>query len=122
MFSAACVTIATVALMTRKRPELLKSGKSTIMADDGSGVGTSTLNQITSNTWKAPKEQTIPTGKAGEMIRYGRDLIVHTSKYLGPKGTIAKITNGMNCQNCHLDAGTRLYGNNLAALSPLILK
>ncbi|QXV67698.1 c-type cytochrome [Mucilaginibacter sp. 21P] len=113
MFCAACVTIATVALM-RKQPELLKLGNSKVMANGGSGVGTSTLHQITSNTWRAPKDETTPTGKEGEMIRYGRDLITHTSKYLGPKGTIAKITNGMNCQNCHLDAGTRLYGNNFS--------
>jgi len=41
---------------------------------------------------------------------------VHTSKYLGPNGTVMQISNGMNCQNCHLDAGTRPWGNNYAAV------
>lgn len=62
--------------------------------------------------WKAPDEATIPSGPAGELIRYGRDVIAHTSKYFGPNGSIAKISNGMNCQNCHLDGGRKLFGNN----------
>jgi len=64
--------------------------------------------------WKAPDENTIPAGKAGEMIRYGKDLIVNTAKYFGPNGSIAAITNGMNCQNCHLQAGTKIFANNYA--------
>jgi thiosulfate dehydrogenase len=52
------------------------------------------------------------TGKEREMVMYGQDLIAHTSKYFGPRGSIAPISNGMNCQNCHLDAGTRQWGNN----------
>ena len=64
--------------------------------------------------WKAPGERTIPAGKLGAMIRYGRELLAHTSNYLGPKGSVAQLSNGMNCQNCHLDGGTRLFGNNYA--------
>lgn len=64
--------------------------------------------------WKAPDERTIPAGKAGETIRYGKDLIAHTSKYFGPNGSIAAMSNGMNCQNCHLDGGRKLYGNNFS--------
>ncbi|MGN8035381.1 c-type cytochrome [Chitinophaga sp. 22321] len=62
--------------------------------------------------WMAPDTGTIPHTPAGEMIRYGRDLIAHTSVYLGPKGRVATISNGMNCQNCHLEAGTKRWGNN----------
>lgn len=69
---------------------------------------------IPADAWKAPDSATIPVGKQGAMIRYGKDLLAHTSKYFGPKGTVAKITNGMNCQNCHLDAGTKIFGNNYA--------
>ncbi|MBE7179388.1 MAG: c-type cytochrome [Mucilaginibacter polytrichastri] len=68
-----------------------------------------------SDAWKAPGENTIPAGKPGEMIRYGRELLAHTAKYFGPNGSVAAISNGMNCQNCHLDAGTRIYGNNYAS-------
>jgi thiosulfate dehydrogenase len=35
-----------------------------------------------------------------------KDLISHY-KYLGPNGSVKKISNGMNCSNCHLDAGTK---------------
>jgi thiosulfate dehydrogenase len=62
--------------------------------------------------FKAPDTATIPKNKDGEMIRYGRALIVNTSAFMGPNGSVAHITNGMNCQNCHLDAGTKAWGNN----------
>ena len=63
-------------------------------------------------TWTAPPEEEIPAGASAEAIRYGRELIANTGKYFGPNGKIAAISNGMNCQNCHLNAGTKLYANN----------
>jgi thiosulfate dehydrogenase len=66
--------------------------------------------------WEAPDTSQIPFTEDGMLIRYGRDLIANTSYYLGPKGKVAAITNGMNCQNCHLDAGTRSWGNNYSAV------
>jgi thiosulfate dehydrogenase len=51
------------------------------------------------------------------LIRYGRELITHTSKYFGPKGSIASITNGLNCQNCHLEGGTKLFTNNFLGVA-----
>lgn len=51
-----------------------------------------------------------------KLILYGKDLIANTSKYLGPKGSVMHISNGMNCQNCHLDAGTKPMGNNYLAV------
>lgn len=47
-----------------------------------------------------------------DLLAYGKELVVHTAKYLGPQGSAMKITNGMNCQNCHQDAGTKPWGNN----------
>lgn len=67
---------------------------------------------IPADAWKAPNESTIPAGKYGNMIRYGKELVTNTSKYFGPNGSIAHISNGMNCQNCHLLGGTKLFGNN----------
>jgi thiosulfate dehydrogenase len=66
--------------------------------------------------WKAPDSTQIPGNAEGDLIRYGKKLIAHTSYYLGPKGKIMAITNGMNCQNCHLDAGTRIAGNNYSGV------
>lgn len=74
-----------------------------------------------SRLWAAPDTSTIPDTIEGELVRYGRQLITHTSVYLGPKGKVGQMTNGMNCQNCHLEAGTVPYGNNygkVAAIYP----
>lgn len=46
------------------------------------------------------------------LVAYGRDLISHTALYLGPKGKIAQVSNGMNCQHCHLEAGTKAFAAN----------
>lgn len=51
-----------------------------------------------------------------ELILYGRELIAHTADYLGPQGRVRASSNGMNCQNCHLKAGTQPWGNNYFAV------
>ncbi len=74
----------------------------------------------TSNTdeqWHAPDINLLPYTEEGDLIRYGRELIVNTSTYLGPKGRVAALTNGMNCQNCHIGAGTKAFGNSFAAVA-----
>lgn len=72
---------------------------------------------IPAQVWRAPDISTIPNDEEGKLISYGRTLMIHTSKYFGPHGSILQITNGLNCQSCHLEAGTRPYGNNLAVTS-----
>jgi len=67
--------------------------------------------------WQPPDSTLIPATAEGELIRYGRALIVHTSRYLGPRGSVQNISNGLNCQNCHLKAGMQPFGNNFAAVS-----
>ncbi len=52
-----------------------------------------------------------------DLIIYGKELIANTAHYLGPGGSVAALTNGMNCQNCHLKAGTQLYANNYFAVA-----
>lgn len=60
-----------------------------------------------------PDTSEIPEGELGEMIRYGRELIINTPYYIGPEGIISKnLNNKMTCNNCHLDAGTRPFGLN----------
>jgi len=51
-----------------------------------------------------------------DLVRYGRELIANTAHYIGPNGTVMRNTNALNCQNCHLDAGTRPWGNNYGAV------
>lgn len=66
--------------------------------------------------WHPPADSRIPAGARGQQIRYGRELIAHTAKYFGPTGKVRHLSNGMNCQNCHLDAGTKVLGNNYSAV------
>jgi thiosulfate dehydrogenase len=67
--------------------------------------------------WTAPDSLAIPQTPEGDLIRYGRELVAHTSVYLGPNGTVLQLSNGMNCQNCHLKAGMKVFGNNYSAVS-----
>jgi len=59
----------------------------------------------------------IPNNQEGNLIKYGLTIFTHTAKYFGPSGRISKSHNGLICQNCHLDAGTRPFGNNLGVVS-----
>ena len=67
--------------------------------------------------WEAPRLSSITDPARSALVKYGADLIAHTAKYLGPEGSILQISNGMNCQNCHLDAGTKIYGNNFGSVA-----
>lgn len=67
--------------------------------------------------WTAPEIDDLGDSDSDQLIRYGDSLIANTAFYLGPKGTVAHITNGMNCQNCHLQAGTKPFGNNYSAVA-----
>lgn len=71
----------------------------------------------TAKIWEAPDPLSIKQEDEAKLIQYGRDLIAHTSDYLGPEGMIKPISNGMNCQNCHLEAGSLAFGNNYSAVS-----
>jgi thiosulfate dehydrogenase len=52
-----------------------------------------------------------------ELVLYGKELVAHTAKYLGPQGIVMQNTNKLNCQNCHLDAGTKVFGNNYGSVA-----
>jgi thiosulfate dehydrogenase len=67
--------------------------------------------------WSPPDSTKIPATPEGDLIRYGRELVAHTAIYLGPNGKVMSISNGMNCQNCHLKAGKRPFGNNYAGVA-----
>jgi thiosulfate dehydrogenase len=61
--------------------------------------------------WRAPDMSLLANNEEGNLVRYGHALVANTSLYLGPKGRVAALTNGMNCQNCHIDAGLKSFGN-----------
>lgn len=73
---------------------------------------------VPDSSWTAPSlftDQELE-GKDRELVIYGEDIIAHTSRYFGPRGSVAPISNGMNCQNCHLNAGKKNWGNNYSAV------
>jgi thiosulfate dehydrogenase len=67
--------------------------------------------------WEAPSDNILKFAPNQANIIYGRELIKNTASYLGPRGAVAHLTNGMNCQNCHLDAGTKAWGNNYGSVA-----
>ncbi len=76
----------------------------------------SKLKEEASLFWHANDMSAITDSSLKAQLEYGKELISHTAKYLGPKGSVMQITNGMNCQNCHLEAGTKAWGNNYGAV------
>lgn len=77
---------------------------------------------IASAFWIAPDINSITDSTQKVRTIYGKELIEHTSKYLGPKGSVLQISNGLNCQNCHLQAGTAVFGNNYGSVASLYPK
>jgi len=88
----------------------------------GAIVKDEVLTPVGSNTvdeWHAPDINSLPDDEHGKMIRYGHELISNTSLFFGRKGSIATITNGMNCVNCHIDAGARSFGGSFSAVASM---
>jgi thiosulfate dehydrogenase len=63
--------------------------------------------------WVIPDVDKLPNDDWGRAVRYGRDLIVRTAALIGPEVSDPAHRfsgNNMNCQNCHLEAGTKEFG------------
>ncbi len=85
---------------------LLKScGSNDKNQDDQSITAMDTLKEVI--RYLPPDTTLIQQSPDAALIRYGRDLIANTRKYLGPEGTVAHLSNRLNCQNCHLEAGAK---------------
>lgn len=61
-----------------------------------------------------PPESAIPDNEFGAMVRLGRDLFVNTQQLKGKY-----VGNGLNCVNCHLDAGRMADSAPLWAAYPM---
>ena len=69
------------------------------------------------SVWKALDWAEMAKEPNAAELNYGKELVANTAEYLGPKGKVKAISNGMNCQNCHLQAGTAPLGNNYSAVA-----
>lgn len=88
-----------------------------IRIESGKKHPTNPIAVDSADCWTGAGLYQIPVDSTGNSIRFGRDLISNTAHYFGPQGTVSHSTNGMNCQNCHLDAGTKPWGNNFGAVA-----
>lgn len=84
-----------------------------------------TVNQEFADPVFAPSDDKLLSEPNKEQLVYGKELIANTAFYIGFNGKVMKNTNGQNCQNCHLKAGTQPFGNNflgVEAMYPQIRK
>ena len=77
-----------------------------------------TLGALTIGLWnilsKPTMQMTRVSSELQTEIEYGKELFIHTARYLGSKGLVAhQMNTRMNCQNCHLDGGRKPYGISL---------
>ena len=114
LLTAAMVLILVVVVAQRYGPS---AAPAPLVLEDEAIEGPPPAGSYHRPATPAPDTATIPRTAAGRQIRYGRKLIAHTAAYLGPQGSVAHLTNGMNCQNCHLQAGTQGFANNYLAVA-----
>ncbi|MBE7177463.1 MAG: c-type cytochrome [Mucilaginibacter polytrichastri] len=121
LLTAACIALLLVLfdrVMSGPNEHAKKTGEKGMQVNAGiNRSAVKHMRELPVSVWKAPDVSAIPAGKKGDQIRYGRGLIANTAKYFGPKGSVAAISNGMNCQNCHLDAGARPFANDYASFT-----
>ncbi len=63
-------------------------------------------------TYICPDEAAIPNTPEGDMIRYGKELLTKTYKYLTQLGVVPaySIGNQLSCTNCHMEEGRSASG------------
>jgi thiosulfate dehydrogenase len=69
--------------------------------------------------WTAPDIATVGDDPFGKLVKYGHALISDTANQIGPTvvDPAKRFTgNNLNCQSCHLDAGTRPYAMPLTGI------
>ena len=63
--------------------------------------------------WTVPEIGALPDGSNSRLVRKGRDLITATYAYIGPlvdDPARRYAGNSLACSNCHLNAGTKMFG------------
>ena len=69
--------------------------------------------------WTAPDIASVGDDPFGKLVKYGHALISDTANQIGPTAAdpAKRFTgNNLNCQSCHLDAGTRPYAMPLTGI------
>lgn len=79
----------------------------------GFADASSTSPAAKQSPWVVPDITKLPDDEWGRAVRYGRDLIAKTSSLIGPevKDPAYRFAgNNLNCQSCHINAGTQQFG------------
>jgi thiosulfate dehydrogenase len=72
--------------------------------------------------WRVPEVASLPDDATGRMVRYGQDLLNHTTALIGPDAPNAAQRysgNGLECSDCHIAAGTVRFALPLVGIAHL---
>jgi thiosulfate dehydrogenase len=78
----------------------------------GAGLGVGYFLWGIPTDWYAADIARLGKGPENDLVRYGRDLIADTPKYIGKNAANPAMRfagNGLACQNCHLNAGLKPF-------------
>jgi thiosulfate dehydrogenase len=78
----------------------------------GCGLTAAETLTVDLTRWSPPDIATVGTDPFGKLVAYGHALLTDTAHQIGPAAADPAMRyagNNLNCQNCHLQAGTRPY-------------
>ena len=89
----------------------------TLMLTAGASAGENVTVDLT--RWTAPDIATVGDDPFGTLVKYGHALVADTANQIGP--TVSDPArrfsgNNLNCQSCHLQAGTQAYAMPLVGI------
>jgi thiosulfate dehydrogenase len=78
----------------------------------GCGLSAAETPTVDLTRWSPPDIATLGNDPFGKLVTYGHALLTDTANQIGPAAANPAMRyagNDLNCQNCHLQAGTRPY-------------
>jgi thiosulfate dehydrogenase len=84
-----------------------------VHAEAGTPTARASTEPSPETPWVVPDIDKLADDDWGRTVRYGRDLVAKTASLIGPEISDPAhrfAGNNLNCQNCHLDAGTKQFG------------
>ena len=112
--SRAVATMVSVPIVALSLVFGLPGHAQTVTVTPASAAGATAAAPAEKETqWLVPDVDRLANDDWGRTVRYGRDLIARTASLMGPEvsdPTHRFAGNNLNCQSCHLEAGTKQFG------------